>query len=140
VDGTFDAATIHFEFAEELLETKDFEPIIYYFNEEEQQLEPLDTTVSGNVASARTNHFSTYILINRVVYEDSYQWIDEWDTEGFNSVELVLVIDDSGSMTSNDRTNQRLAVAQSLVEKLPADSKVGVINSNFGAAKQGRII
>ena len=37
------------------------------------------------------------------------------------------VIDDSGSMSSNDRSNQRLSVAQDLVDNLPQNSKVGVV-------------
>ena len=39
----------------------------------------------------------------------------------------VLVIDDSGSMTSNDNYNQRLTVAQELVDKLLDNSKIGVV-------------
>ncbi len=34
VDGSFDKATIRFEFQESLLEDIDFDPVIYYFNEE----------------------------------------------------------------------------------------------------------
>lgn len=42
-------------------------------NEEEQLLEALDTTVRGNCASAVVSHFSKYILINRTVYEESFE-------------------------------------------------------------------
>ena len=57
VDGSFDEATIQFEFEKTLLEDSEFEPIIYYFNESEQKLEAIDTTVKGNVASATITHF-----------------------------------------------------------------------------------
>ena len=127
VDGTFEEAVLSFQFNEKLLEDETFDPVIYYFNEQEQQLEELETSVNGNIASAKTNHFSTYILINRTVFEESKIWIDEWDSQGYSGVEVVLVIDDSGSMTSNDGYNKRLTVAQRLIENLPSNSKVGVV-------------
>lgn len=127
VDGSFDEATINFEFDKTLLEDSNFDPVIYYFNESEQKLEPLNTIVSGNVASATTPHFSKYILLNRTVYEDSFTWQDVWTSDKYTDVEIVLVIDDSGSMYSNDRTNQRLSVAQTMIDNLPKNSKVGVV-------------
>ena len=53
VDGEFDSATIQFEFDESLLENASFEPVIYYFNEEQQALEELETIVDGKMASAK---------------------------------------------------------------------------------------
>ena len=110
-----------------MLEDADFDPVIYYFNEEKQLLEELDTTVVGNVASTEVTHFSKYILLNRKVYQNSFEWQDVWNTTGFSGVEAILVIDDSGSMVSNDRYNQRLTVAQNLIDNLPENSKVGVV-------------
>lgn len=127
VDGEFESATISFEFDVSILENG-ADPTIFYFNEEDQTLEELETTISGNIASAVVTHFSTYILIDRTVYYSSFSWEDVWDTEGtFHSVEIVLVIDDSGSMSSNDGSNQRLAVAQNLINKLPEGSKIGIV-------------
>lgn len=127
VSGTFDTAKINFEFDQEFLNDESFDPIIYYFNEEEQEFEELNTTVIGNVASAEVTHFSKYILLNRTVYQNSFKWQDVWDTTGYSGVDVVLVIDDSGSMTSNDSSNQRLSVARDLVDNLPQNSKVGVV-------------
>lgn len=127
VDGEFDTATISFRFDSTKL-SEDADPAIFYFNEEEQTLEELETTVADGVASAVTTHFSTYILIDRTIYYDSFSWEDVWSSTGtFHSVEIVLVIDDSGSMTSNDSSNQRLTVAQNLIDKLPEDSKIGIV-------------
>lgn len=127
VDGSFDKATINFEFDKKLLDNTEFEPIIYYFNENTQLLEELETTVSGNIASTEVTHFSKYILLNRKVFQDSFEWQDVWSTTGFSGVEVVLVIDDSGSMSSNDSSNMRLSVAQNLIDKLPKNSKVGIV-------------
>ncbi len=127
VDGTFESATLNFTFDEALLKDQGFEPVIYYFNEETQLLEALETEVNGNVASARTTHFSKYILLNRKVYEDSFEWQDVWDTSGYKNVEVVLVIDDSGSMSWNDNSNQRLSVSKQLIDKLPQNNKAGIV-------------
>lgn len=127
VEGTFAEAVIHFEFDMSGL-APDAEPVICYFNEATQELEELATTISGNVASATVTHFSKYILIDRKVYHDSFTWTDVWDsTTTYTGVEIILVIDDSGSMTGNDRSNQRLEVAKTLVDQLPKNSKIGVV-------------
>ncbi len=132
VDGTFDHAVIHFAFDSSLFSDDTFDPVIYYYNEEAQELEPLETVISGNVASASVEHFSTYILLNRKVYEEAFAWMDVWDANNYTGVEVILVIDDSGSMSSNDRSNLRLAVAADLIDRLPQNSKVGVVRFQSG--------
>lgn len=141
VDGNFDKATIKFEFNEGLLEDDDFEPVIYYFNEEKQLLEELETTVIGNVASTEVTHFSKYILINRKVYESSFEWQDVWSATGYNGVEIVLVIDDSGSLGGDydydvttgmftggeDPEHKRLEVARNFVDNANASAKIGIV-------------
>ena len=68
------------------------------------------------------------MLIDRNAHYEAFEWEDVWAEEGgFSSVEIVLVIDDSGSMTSNDRSNQRLSVARNLIDNLPEDSKMGIV-------------
>lgn len=132
VSGNFDNATIKFEFDSSSL-TVGSNPTIYYYNENSQSLEPLETTISGNVASTVVTHFSKYILIDRTIHEQSFMWIDTWETgNSYSGVEVILVIDDSGSMKNNDGSNQRLDVAKNLVDKLPKNSKVGVIKFASG--------
>lgn len=127
VDGNFDRATLRFEFDEALLADSAFDPVIYYFNEGTQLLEALDTRLEGNVAFTEVTHFSKYILLNRKIFESAFEWQDVWSSTGYSGVEVVLVIDDSGSMLSNDYQNQRLTVARDLIDRLPSNSKVGVV-------------
>lgn len=127
VDGSIDKATIRFEFDRKLFADSAFNPVIYYFNEETQMLEALDTRLEGNIAYAEVTHFSKYVLLNRTVFENAFEWQDVWSTNEYSGVEVVLVIDDSGSMSSNDRQNQRLTVARDLIDKLPSNSKIGVV-------------
>ena len=127
VDGSFETATISFEFDPTSIDSN-AQPTIYYYNEDEQELEPLDTVINNGIASATVSHFSTYILINRTLYEQSYEWEDVWDNEAnYTGVEIVFVIDDSGSMGSNDSTDERLSVACDLIDHLPSDSKIGIV-------------
>lgn len=69
VDGTFDSAKLSFTFDEELLKDKDFDPIIYYYNEN-IGMEEMPTSIHGNTATTETTHFSKYILLNRKEYEN----------------------------------------------------------------------
>ncbi len=135
VDGEFESATIRFTFDPSVLEP-DAEPVIYYFNEELQELEELETTINGNVASAEVTHFSKYILVDRKIYESSFWWIDEWESDqSFTDIEIVFVIDDSGSMVSSDSSYERLAVARALIDKLPSESKIGLVRFDGGYPK-----
>lgn len=127
VEGEFEQAEISFEFDASDL-GPDAEPTIYYFNEELQLLEEIETTVVGNTASARVTHFSKYILVDRREYEDSIMWQDAWENDDtYTSAEVVLVIDDSGSMSWNDPSNERLSVAANLINGLPEGSKMGIV-------------
>lgn len=127
VDGNFETATISFDYGAASL-TEDAEPTIYYFAEQNQELIELDTIIEGSTASAIVEHFSTYILIDRKKYNDSNYWEDTWSTDAsYSDAEVVFIIDDSGSMTVNDSKNERLNVAKTLIDHLPKDSKIGIV-------------
>lgn len=131
VDGGFDTADISFSFDPQIL-ADGAEPVIYYFNEETQTLEALETTVVDGVATTTVEHFSTYILLNRTVYDESFTWEDIWESTGSSgTAEVVLVIDDSASMSyfgdNNDPDNLRLTEAQNLIDELPDGAKIGVV-------------
>ncbi|MCR5737095.1 MAG: cellulose binding domain-containing protein [Eubacterium sp.] len=131
-EGEFEEATLSFEFDKELLDDEDFDPVIYYFNEEEQKLEALDTTVEGNVAKAKTPHFSKYVLINRTVFEDSLEWIDEWDADGFSSMEVEFIFDNLANSYERDKAeeyrNLMLEKADEILECLPEASRVCAVD------------
>lgn len=131
VEGVFQTADISFRYDPAAL-PEGAQPVIYYFNEKTQTLEELDTTLNGGVATATVEHFSTYILLDRTTYDGSFTWTDVWDSTGtYSSVEVVLVVDDSGSMgmwgDNNDPDNQRLTVARNMIDKLPDGCKIGVV-------------
>ena len=131
VDGDFRQAQISFCFNEQVLQ-RGATPTIYYVDQENQVLQPLTTTVEDGVATATVEHFSTYVLLDSTVYQGSLTWEDTWDNTGtYSSVEVVLVVDDSGSMgyagDNLDPENKRLAVARDLIDALPEGTKIGVV-------------
>lgn len=131
VSGSFDTAIISFEFDESLLNDEDFVPRIYYFNEQTQVLEELQNqTLQGNVISVETSHFSKYILLNKTDFDSV------WDSEikppnyssDYSGIDIVFVIDSSGSMTTNDSGNIRLSAAKAFVDKLGSNDRAAVID------------
>ncbi len=126
VDGTFDSAKLTFTFDKEFLKDKDFDPVIYYYNEN-IGLEEMPTSIHGNTATTETTHFSKYILLNRKEYENSFTWIDSCPIDVYNNAEVVFVMDDTGSMKTNDKSFKRLSAAKDMIEMLPDSCKIGIV-------------
>lgn len=134
VDGEVDKATISFEFNNELLNDTEFDPGIYYFNEEEQRLEELETAVDGNVASTVTTHFSKYILLNRNLNVNRHlgDWADNFTDSTYLDREIVFLIDDSGWMEEEDPENKRLTIVENVINNADSRSKIGIFKSDTG--------
>ena len=132
VEGKFDTAVISFEFDEEFLDAENFKPVIYYFNENNQRLEELETSVVNNVASAKVTHFSTYILLNKTDFDKVWETEIKVPTyegeEQKNGLDVVLAIDSSGSMGDNDKNGLRKTAAKLFVEKLGENDRAAVVD------------
>ena len=103
------------------------DPVLMYFNTKTNQVEPIPVTVSGNEVTANITEYGSYVLVDRKVFEEKGQWRDVFDSGKYSSIEIVFVIDDSGSMSSNDGSYKRLNVAIDLINNLPVDAKVGIV-------------
>lgn len=126
-DEPFDHATLTFNYDASLGQIgEDFQPRIYYFNEEDGTFEELpNQEVRDGYVSASVTHFSTYILLNSVDFDEV------WETEikppltngenNDNSIDVVFVIDYSYSMTWNDSGFLRKTVTNEFVNKLRDD-------------------
>ncbi|MBP5379683.1 MAG: VWA domain-containing protein [Ruminococcus sp.] len=136
-EGDIDSATISFEFDESLLADENFEPVIYYFNEETQLLEELPTTIEGNKASTVVPHFSTYILLNKKDVDK--MWSEDIrkpaEQSGSNGVSIAFVLDRSKSMDWNDTDNLRNKLTTQFVAKLSEDTDKGSVVSFIADAK-----
>lgn len=131
------AATIQFSIKNGVQRSADFNPTIYYYNESTQELEELDTTVSGNVASAVVAHFSTYILLNKTAFDKVWETeikppIDSGD--GISaSIDVAFVIDASGSMSSYNRLSTAKAALHTFIGALSEKDRAALIRFNTSA-------
>ena len=128
IEGSITSATIGFEFDQSSLPQTAL-PTIYAYNRQEGVMRPLETTIQDGKATAEVSELATFVLLDRNVYENELKWVDVWglgETVSTN-VEIVFVIDDSGSMSSNDSSKQRLSVVKDLIDKLPEGSKIGIV-------------
>ena len=128
VDAEINGATIGFEIQLDKL-APDALPTIYKYDEKTNQMVPLDTTIDGNKATAEVDELSTFVILDRRVYEQELEWVDIWGLDGktYTDIEIVFVIDDSGSMSSYDSSFYRLTVANNLIDAMPEGSKIGVV-------------
>ncbi len=142
IDGEFSEAIITFEYDTNLGEISDeFQPRIYFFNEEDGTFEELENqVVSEGKVSVKVTHFSKYILLNKVDFDKV------WDTEikapdyqgsGMNGLDIVFVVDSSGSMDWNDETNIRHQVVKKFVDKLGEKDRAAVVDfDNYSTVYQ----
>jgi hypothetical protein len=124
VDGKFDEADLTFNYDTSLGTIGDnFQPRIYYFNPETDELEELpNQTVENGKVTAKTTHFSTYILLNKVEYEGVWEqdFIKPTEDAGAvnNKMNVAFVIDRSASMDDNDPTGIRLSLTNGFIDKM----------------------
>lgn len=121
VEGEITQAEISFEFDESYLEMEGITPTIYYFNEELQLLEELETVVEGNTAKAVTTHFSTYVLLNKTDFDSVWEneiFFGDNDVSDESNIDMVYVIDYSQSMDDNDAAYYRLDLTNEFIGKL----------------------
>ena len=136
MDGKFESAKLSMTFDEKLLNIEGFNPTIYYFNDQTKELEEIPTEITNNVATAVLSHFSTYILLNKTefdkVWEEEIRVPSDNENSSSNDLEMMLLIDCSGSMgpqgANNDPENIRLEVSKKLVEKIGENDRVSVIS------------
>ena len=142
-EGEFTTAILRYHVPDELLSDEGFTPAIYYFNEELGLLEELENThLSGNVLTVELEHFSCYTMMNKQQFdarfrtaEEMYQYISPSDDLFSNDsydTDLVFVLDDSGSMKTNDSSNMRKTTTSKFVEGLPETDNVALYSFTTG--------
>ena len=138
-EGEFGSATLKYYIPDELLNSEDFEPAIYYFNEEKHCLEELtNATLNGNIISVELEHFSSYAVLNKKAFDHKFK--DKGEMINYlpisddvlstqkTDADVVFVLDDSGSMSSNDALNMRKSATSKFISSLPETDSVGIIS------------
>lgn len=124
-DGNVTSAVITFEYDTALGTVSDeFQPRIYYYNEESMTLEELEnqTVIDGKV-SVTVSHFSRYILLNKVEFDKVWESeikppLSSGETDAEPTLDIMFVIDYSGSMSTNDPYHLFMDVSEEFVNKL----------------------
>ncbi len=133
VDGEIDSATLSFEYDTSLGTIgEDFDPRVYYFNEEDGTLTELpNQTVTDGVVSVDVSHFSCYILLNKIEFDKV--WETDIKTPSDNqdkieSLDIAFVLDSSGSMSSSDGNGLRKTLTKEFIAKLGEKDRAAIID------------
>ena len=137
--GPIDKAELTFTYDTSLgSEGDSFKPRIYYFNEETGLLEELpNQVVTDGEVKAQVSHFSTYVLLNKVAVDKV--WATDIKTpqnqgdSQYTGIDVVFVIDSSGSMTSNDPSGLRKEAAKAFVDKLGSNDRAAIVDFDSSA-------
>lgn len=136
VDGKLLNAELSIEFDKAYLE-QGAQPTIYYYNEATQELEPQKTTIKDNVASCQLSHFSIYILLDKkefdAVWENEIKPPEYAGDDQKSGLDVVLAIDSSGSMYSNDINGLRKEAAKLFVDKLGDKDRAAIVDFDDSA-------
>jgi hypothetical protein len=135
----FSGADITFAFDPAAVPGRDLANVkVGWYDEESGLLVPMETDVdpSGS-ATARADHFTTFVLF----------YVPSWSTAftvqapgggpgngGVGKVDVVLTLDSSGSMTTNDPQGLRRTAAKSFVDGLLDVDRAGVVDFDSFAA------
>lgn len=130
VDGSFDTATIEFEYDRyEFGRISDsFLPQIYYVNEKTGKLELLpDQKVENGLVSATVHHFSKYILLNKVEFDKVWEKAVLSPSMGRLGNDVVFLMDNSASMADNDGEKYRYTIVNSFNEQFSSCHRTAII-------------
>jgi len=137
--ASFNGATLQFTFDSALVNDPNFEPAIYYFNEQTNLLELLPNQtvdLTTHTVSVDVSHFSTYILLNKTKVDEFWATEMKPPFEGnLENIKLVIgfAIDSSGSMQLNDPDGLRKEAAKDLVDNMDDNDQAAVIGFNGSA-------
>ena len=136
IEGEFDNATIKYTFNECYLEDGSFNPVVYYYNEETNELEEIQTEWDGehNYVTAELEHFSTYLLLNKTKFEEVWNNeikppVNENESTNLN---VSFVVDVSGSMRGNKIATTKVAI-KSFLDILEDEDLASLITFNSQA-------
>lgn len=112
---------------------------IYTIDPETSYFDELETTLdlSKNTLSAITTHFSPYLIGSHTDFRDFDLSLSQScipiDDPNSLPVDVVLVIDSSGSMKTNDPQDLRITAAQNFVEAMKDIDRAAIVDFDSSA-------
>ncbi|WEL16430.1 Putative membrane-associated trancriptional regulator [Halorhabdus sp. SVX81] len=138
-DGSIENATVSISYDESTLSVNESELVGVRYNESIQGFEPLPTTIdeANDTVRARTDHFSTFTVFKVPNWKKTLTAQEppdggEDDSE-MAEIDVMLVIDSSGSMSWNDPNEFRKAAAKEFVGALIEGDRAGVVDFDHNA-------
>lgn len=129
----FDKAILTFKIDKDKLGEIPFDNLLFlWYNEEEDEFVELETKLDeeNSTASIKTTHFSKYMIV------DSLAWFNAWRNapnyrsgEEYSSVDTVITIDISGSMSSSDISNV-VCAAKNYIGTMREGDRVAIVTFN----------
>lgn len=147
IEGNISSAEMVFTYDTSLgLLGADFQPRVYYFNEATKTLDELPNQVVRNgTVTVTTEHFSTYILLNKVAFdkvwnEEIKKPIIDGSGSATTTLDVAFTIDVSGSMR-NDRIATAKSALFNFINALGEKDRAALISFNSSATlRQGLTI
>lgn len=107
---------------------------MFYFDEEIRTFIPLEdqtVDVENNIVRGKTNHFSLYTLFYipnwNSIWSVPFNKGERTTEEVVTYLDVMFIIDSSGSMTSNDPYGYRKTAAKRFVDALLPGSRAGLV-------------
>lgn len=133
IDGEFVSANLTFKYDEALGTIgDDFQPRIYYINQETGEFEELpNQKIENGKVTVAVEHFSTYILLNKVdfekVWESEIRLPEEDGIDKKDRLDVVFVLDSSGSISYTD--NQLIKrLTKEFIAKFGENDRAAVVD------------
>lgn len=142
-DKAFESAKVSFALDMDQIEISDefeFEPVLYWLNEETQILEEVQgQTRNGNIIEANLTHFSTYVVVNSAEFLS--RWFTNFSisedefysgelTEKKSKKDVLFLIDQSGSMHTSDINNIKTHILDDFVSAISNRDRISVVGFN----------
>ena len=128
IDGEFESARIKYYFNSEECQTEGFNPVVYYYNENTNELEEIATEWDGtsDFVTAQLPHFSTYLLLDKTKFEEVWNKKIKIGNGENAKLNIAFVVDLSGSMSGSKLTTTKFAI-NSFLDILEEDDRAGLI-------------
>lgn len=128
INGEFESARIKYYFNSEECQTEGFNPVVYYYNENTNELEEIATEWDGtsDFVTAQLPHFSTYLLLDKTKFEEVWNKKIKIGNGENAKLNIAFVVDLSESMSGSKLTTTKFAI-NSFLDILEEDDRAGLI-------------
>ncbi|NHX41535.1 MULTISPECIES: VWA domain-containing protein [Haloarcula] len=135
----FESANVTFSYNDSQLDsTNESDLVVFRYNETLNMFEPLETSVdsANNTVTGETAHFSKFVVFdvrNWATNYESERPANGTDRDEIQPLDVVFIIDSSGSMQSNDPQEFRKRASKEFVGALVDGDRAGVVDFDSNA-------